>query len=115
MDIKEEGCHFSTEREMEMATKGFSEQDSNQRYEVLQELGDCYCSVGKWIAAQNCYEKAASLGPDEPGPYIGLGVVGLQGGHLDDAEIAFRVACRLGPACARGNSGLGIVPQTRGD
>jgi len=115
MDITEDSCHFSTEHEMETAAKGFSEEDLRQHYEVLQELGDCYCSVGKWVAAQNCYEKAASLGPDEPGPYIGLGVVGLQRGHLDDAEIAFRVACRLGRACARGYSGLGMVAQARGD
>ena len=66
-----------------------------QRYEVLRELGDCYTSVGNYSQANRCYEKAASLGPDEPGPYVGLGVAALQMGKLEDAEIAFRVACRL--------------------
>ena len=67
-------------------------QNTTQRYEVLQELGDCYASVGSCEQARRCYEKAASLGPDESGPYVGLGVVALQQGLLDDAEIAFRVA-----------------------
>ncbi len=84
-----------------------------QHYEVLRELGDCYTSVGDYGQAQRCYEEAASLGPDEPGPYIGLGVAALQRDKLDDAEIAFRVACRLDPKCARAYAGLAMVAQQR--
>ncbi len=84
-----------------------------QHYEVLRELGDCYTSVGNYAQAQRCYEKAASLGPDEPGPYIGLGAAWLQRGRLEDAEIAFRVACRLDPDCAKAYAGLGMVAQQR--
>ncbi len=86
-----------------------------QHYEVLRELGDCYTSVGDYSQAQSCYEKAASLGPDEPGPYIGLGVAALQCDKLDDAEIAFRVACRLDPQCAKAYTGLAMVTQQRRD
>lgn len=86
-----------------------------QHYEVLRELGDCYTSVGNYSQAQRCYEKAATLGPDEPGPYIGLGAASLQRGLLEDAEIAFRVACRLDPDCARAHAGLGMVAQQRQD
>jgi tetratricopeptide (TPR) repeat protein len=89
------------------------EHDSNQHYEVLQELGDCYTSVGNGIEAQRCYEKAASLGPDEPGPYVGLGVIALRKNLLDDAEIAFRVACRLDANCAKAYAGLAMVAQQR--
>lgn len=91
------------------------EHDSTQHYEVLQELGDCYTSVGNSIEAQRCYEKAASLGPDEPNPYVGLGVVALQKNLLDDAEIAFRVACRLDVNCAKAYAGLAMVARQRGD
>lgn len=84
-----------------------------QHYEVLKELGDCYTSVGDYSQAQRCYEKAASLGPDEPGPYVGLGVSALQRGKLDDAEIAFRVACRLDAKCARAYCGMAMVAQQR--
>jgi len=86
-----------------------------QHYEVLQELGDCYTSVGNYGQAHRCYEKAASLGPDEPGPYVGLGVAALQVGKLEDAEIAFRVACRLDPRCAKAYTGLAMVAQQRRD
>ena len=86
-----------------------------QHYEALRELGDCYTSVGRYTEAQRCYEKAASLGPDEPGPYVGLGVAALQTGNLDDAEIAFRVACRLDPKCAKACAGLAMVAQQRRD
>lgn len=86
-----------------------------QHYEVLRELGDCYTSVGNYSQAQRCYEKAASLGPDEPGPYVGLGVAALQRDKLEDAEIAFRVACRLDPNCAKAYAGLGMVAQQRRD
>ncbi len=86
-----------------------------QHYEVLRELGDCYTSVGNYSQAHRCYEKAASLGPDEPGPYIGLGVAALQMGKLDDAEIAFRVACRLDKKCAKAYVGMAMVAQQRQD
>jgi tetratricopeptide (TPR) repeat protein len=84
-----------------------------QSHEALRELGDCYTSVGDYSHAQRCYEKAASLGPDEPGPYVGLGVAAIQGSKLDDAEIAFRVACRLDPRCAKAYAGLAMVAQRR--
>jgi tetratricopeptide (TPR) repeat protein len=84
-------------------------------YEALRELGDCYTTLGRYDQAQHCYEQAASLGPDEPGPYIGLGVAALQTGKLDDAEIAFRVAYRLDPWCAKACAGLALVAQQRQD
>ena len=91
---------------MDIAQENTAEQpDLVQHYEVLQELGDCYTSVGNYVQAQRCYEKAASLGPDEPGPYVGLGVVGLQKNLLDDAEVAFRVAARLDTNCAKAYCG----------
>lgn len=84
------------------------------QYEVLRELGDCYTSLGRYSQAQDCYEKAATLGPDEPGPYIGLGVAALQTDKLDDAEVAFRVAYRLDPRSAKACAGLAMVAQQRG-
>jgi len=89
--------------------------DSTQHYEVLQELGDCYTSIGNYSQAQRYYEKAAVLSPDEAGPYVGLGVVALQQNLLDDAEIAFRVACRLNKNCAKAYSGFAMIAQQRAD
>lgn len=89
--------------------------DSTQHYEVLQQLGDCLTHVGKYDEAEQHYERAASLAPDEAQPYVGLGVVALQKGRLDDAEIAFRVACRLDTNCSRAYTGLAMTAQQRGD
>ena len=80
-----------------------------QRYVELQELGDYYTQ------AQKCYGKATSLSPDEPDPYVGLGVVAFQKNLLDDAEIAFRVACRLDSDCSKAYAGLAMVAQERAD
>jgi tetratricopeptide (TPR) repeat protein len=102
-------------RERQCQRNGADEQDLTQRYEVLQELGDCCTSVGDYAEAQKCYEKAASLGPDEADPYVGLGVIALQKDLLDDAEIAFRVACRLNVDCAKAYAGLAMVAQRRAD
>ncbi len=101
---------------MDIKQNNIDEQhDSTQHYEVLQELGDCYTSVGNYTQAQQYYEKAAVLSPDEADPYVGLGVVALQKNLLDDAEIAFRVACRLDSNCAKAYSGFAMVAQQRAD
>ena len=96
-------------------TNELEKHKQTQHYEVLRELGDCYTSVGNYSQAHRCYEKAASLGPDEPGPYVGLGVADLQCDKLEDAEIAFRVACRLDPDCAKAYAGMAMVAQQRGE
>jgi tetratricopeptide (TPR) repeat protein len=89
--------------------------DSTQHYEALQEMGDCYASVGNYKLAQKYYDKAAVLAPDAPYPYVGLGVVALQNNQLDDAEIAFRIACRLDANCAKAYAGLGLIAQQKTD
>ncbi|TSA55344.1 MAG: tetratricopeptide repeat protein [Planctomycetaceae bacterium] len=89
--------------------------DSTQHYEALQEMGDCYASVGNYKLAQKYYDKAAVLSPDAPDPYVGLGVVALQNNQLDEAEIAFKVACRLDANCAKAYAGLGLTAQQRTD
>jgi len=89
--------------------------DSTQYYETLQEMGDCFASVGSYKQAQEYYEKAAVLAPDAAAPYVGLGVVALQKNQLDDAEIAFKIACRLDANCAKAYAGLGLTAQQRTD
>ncbi|MFA5552999.1 MAG: tetratricopeptide repeat protein [Phycisphaerae bacterium] len=86
-----------------------------QHYEIIRELGDCYTTVGRYEDAKNCYDKAALLSPDDAAPYVGLGVIAFQNELLDDADIAFRVACRLDSKCAKAYCGLGMVEQKRGN
>ncbi len=94
---------------------GNEENGRNLYYEYLQKLGSYYTSINDFGQAQRCYEQAASLGLDEPQSYIALGVIALQKNLLDDAEIAFRVACRLDPGCAKAQTGLAMVYQQRRD
>jgi tetratricopeptide (TPR) repeat protein len=89
--------------------------NSTQHYEVLLELGDCHNTIGHYTQAQGYYEKAATLAPDEPGPYVGLGVIALQKNSLDDAETAFKVACRLDTQCVKAYAGLGMTAQQKTD
>ncbi len=84
-----------------------------QHYDVLKELGDCYASVGEYDKARECYDKAASLAPDEAGPYVGFGVIAMQTGELEDAETAFKVARRLDPQCSKAYCGLAMICQQR--
>ncbi len=82
-----------------------------QHYDIVQEMGDCYATVGDYVQAQDCYERAAMLAPDEAGPYLGTGVIALQQGKLADAEIAFRVALRLDARCSKALAGLAMIAQ----
>jgi tetratricopeptide (TPR) repeat protein len=100
---------------MDITKKEKEEHDSIQHYEVLKELGDCYVSVGDFLQAQDCYEKAATLSPDDAGPYVGLGVIALQQNLPADAEVAFKVACRLDNKCSKAYAGLAMAAQQRGD
>ncbi len=100
---------------MDVARNDTSQHDSTQHYEILQELGDCYCSMGDYVKARKYYENAAVLEPDEASPYVGLGVVALQNNQLNDARAAFKVACRLDANCAKAYSGLGMVAQQNND
>ena len=97
-------------------TKGTIVPDTGwtQHYDVLKELGDCHATVGDYENARQCYDKAADLAPDEAGPYVGTGVIALHTDKLDDAEAAFRVACRLDPNNGKAWCGLAMVSQRRG-
>ncbi len=115
MDITQENFDHTSKFGNESQNETIQQNDVTQHYLVLQELGDCCSSVGNYTQAQQYYEKAATLAPDEVGPYVGLGVVALQKNLLDDAEIAFRVACRLDGSCAKAYAGLAMIAQQRAD
>ena len=86
-----------------------------QRFELLRELADSYAALGQFQRAEDCYWSAARLEPDEPGPFVGLGIVAVQLGRPDEAEVAFQSAVRRDPACAEAYGGLAMVRQQRGD
>ncbi len=83
-------------------------------YKQLQQLGDCYRSTGDLRKANDCYNRAASADPDQPAPYVGLGMVAFQKDEPENADIAFRVAARLDPNCSKAYMGIAMVAQQKG-
>lgn len=86
-----------------------------QSFEAFQEIASQYLATGDYAQAQLHYENAAVLWPDESEPYVGLGTVALQNDLLDDAKLAFRVACRLNRDCAKAYAGLAMIAQKKSD
>jgi len=82
-----------------------------QRYAALKDLGDCHAAVGDDEQARACYAEACELAPEESGAYVGLGVLALNGGNLDQARRSFEIARHLDPACARAYAGLAMIHQ----
>ena len=52
-------------------------------------LGNAYVKKSQWAAARRAYEKAVSIGTDEPGPFVNLAFVCLR---LKDKKSALRYA-----------------------
>jgi len=101
---------------MDKIERNILEQNNTGRYyEELLELADHYASVGDYTQAQQYYGQAASVGPDEAGPYVGLGLVALEKDLLSEAELAFRVAHRLDNDSSRACGGMAMVAQRKGD
>ncbi len=89
------------------------DEQPTQHYEVVKELGDCYAALSDFERARQCYRQAAELASEQAGPYVGLGVVGMQSEQLDDALAAFEIARKLDPNCAEAYGGLAMVHQQR--
>jgi tetratricopeptide (TPR) repeat protein len=100
---------------MHKKEKNVIEFENTLTFEDIQKSGDYYTSECDYDNAQRCYEKAASLNPDAPAPYIGLGIIAFQKDLLEDAQIAFRVACRLSPNSWRAYTGLAMIAQKKAE
>ena len=98
--------------EIEVVKKDdFRKEHLPEDYEAVNQLGDCFTSLGRFDHAKDCYDKAAVLDPDKAAPYAGLGTIALQQGNLEEAVNAFKVARRLDGDCAKAYCGLGMVYQ----
>jgi tetratricopeptide (TPR) repeat protein len=99
---------------MNEKNKQIIEQESTD-YAQMLKARDYHTSTADYGIARKCYETAAALNPDDAAPYIGLGIIDYQQDLFDDAEIAFRVACRLDPQCGRAYCGLAMTAQKKGN
>ena len=90
-----------------------SDQNGKGNYELLKELGDCYAAVDNYQRALECYRQAVDMDPHQAGPYVGLGVIGLQTDQVEDAEKAFAMAIKLQPQCPEAFGGLAMIYQRK--
>lgn len=77
------------------------------------ELGDCFASIGQFDQALKCYDRAAVVDPDRAEPYVGIGMIALNDGRLEEAINAFKVAKRLDDNCAKAHCGLAVAYQQK--
>ena len=101
---------------MDMAqAKAVLEDTSQQQYENLLEVANFYLNVGNYDLAQECYNRAGAVAPNESKPYLGLGAVALARGMLDEAEMAHEMAAWIDQDSSEAYCGLAMVHQRRGD
>ncbi len=87
--------------------------NAESNYELLKELGDCYAAVDNYPRALECYRQAVDAAPRQAGPYVGLGVIGLQTDQIEDAEKAFAMAITLQPQCHEAFGGMAMIYQRK--
>lgn len=88
--------------------------DNRIQFEIYQELGECYAHVGRRDEAVEHFEKASILNPQSERPFIGLGVMTLQGGDSLKAQEYFLKAVGLNPNSDNALTGLGMALSTNG-
>jgi len=66
-------------------------------YDETLRKAHSYAWEGKWDKALEEYRRAASLNPDAPDPYVGIGGVYAQLGRWDEAIEAYRKASEVEP------------------
>ena len=86
-----------------------------QHYCVMKETGDCYAAMAEFEQAEHYYAQAAALAPHRPDAHVGIGVVLLGAGRIDDSLRAFAEACRLDPHCAEAYNGMAMAYQQKED
>jgi tetratricopeptide (TPR) repeat protein len=84
-------------------------------YEVLKTLGDCHAALDQFDRARAFYREAAGLEPDLIGHQIGLGVLDLLEGNVEDAAKVFESVLQTDPGCPDAVWGMALVHWLQGD
>ncbi len=82
---------------------------------ILRRLGDCHAARQDSAQAARYYFAALTLLPTQVGAYLGLGLLVLQKGRIDESEQFFQAAKDLQPDCGQAYAGLATIRQQRGE
>ena len=82
---------------------------------ILKRLGDCHAVRGDFAQSARYYFAGLILSPAQAEAYLGLGLLALQKGLIDDSEQFFQAAKELQPDCGQAYTGLGAIHQQRGE
>ncbi|MDD3579546.1 MAG: tetratricopeptide repeat protein [Desulfobacca sp.] len=84
------------------------------RFEIYQELGECYTAVGQLDRASQYLNQARQEGLQDPRPLVGLGVIALKENQPHEARNYFEAALALKPEDDQALYGLGQAAQSIG-
>ena len=84
------------------------------KFEVYQELGECYTHTGRIDQAVKHFKKAMDINPQSERPFIGLGVAVMQKNKMEDAAVFFRKAIRMNPNNDNAITGLAMALSNNG-
>lgn len=90
-----------------------NELPANEKAYGLVDLGRANEKAGNVVEARKNYEKAAKLAPEDPAPFMHLGILESRAGHSAEGETAFSHAAELYNASSN-REGLAEIAYQRG-
>ncbi len=86
----------------------------NLKFEVYQELGECYTHTGDIEKAFEHFEEARLIDPESERPFVGMGVAEMQKNELNSAQDHFSRAIEMNPNCDKAFAGLAMAKTSIG-
>ncbi len=84
------------------------------KFEIYQELGECYTHSGDFQKAFMHFEEAISFNSGSERPFVGLGVAEMQLNNTDGAKKYFEKAVSINPNSDSALTGLAMVLGNNG-
>ena len=82
---------------------------NNLKFEIYQELGECYTQTGDLEKAIKHYEEAQKIDPQHDRPFVGLGIAVMQKNDYERAKGYFYRALELNPNSDKAMTGLAMI------
>ena len=84
------------------------------KFEIYQELGECYTHTGDIEKAIVHFQEARVINPESEKPLVGLGVAVLQHNNIKEAKTYFKKALAINPNNDNALTGLALAYSNNG-